>query len=34
MGLAVGGLVGAALFGGIYYAAAVIYLGVIQDCWG
>jgi hypothetical protein len=34
MALGAGGLVGAAFFGGLYFAAAVIYLGFIQDCWG
>jgi hypothetical protein len=33
-GPVIGAMVGSVLCAGLYYGAAVIYLGVIQDCWG
>jgi hypothetical protein len=32
--LTVGALLGAVIAGGLYFGAAVVYLGVVQDCWG
>jgi hypothetical protein len=29
-----GAALGAALFGGLHYGAAVVFLGIINDCWG
>jgi hypothetical protein len=29
-----GAVLGAALFAGLHYGAAVVYLGILEGCWG